>query len=73
MARARKVDPSPRLLPVGLDAQPGTFAHALHHMVDGLDLRGVDGKPLADRAQAHSGWWFGKAGVLQIAPAQGPG
>ena len=44
MARYREIDLSPRLLPVDLDAQlvPGTFAHAVHHLVDGLDLTAFD-------------------------------
>ena len=39
MAHYREIDLSPRLLPVNLDEQlvPGTFAHALHHLVDDLD------------------------------------
>ena len=44
MARYKTIDMSPRLLPVSLDAQlvPGSFAHAMHHLVDGLDLRAFD-------------------------------
>lgn len=44
MARYKYVDRSPRLLPVDLDAQlvPGTFAHALHHVIDELDLSAFD-------------------------------
>lgn len=44
MARYRHVDLSPRLLPVDLDAQlvPGSFAHALHHLVEALDLSAFD-------------------------------
>ncbi len=40
MARYRYIDLSPRLLPVDLEVQlvPGTFAHAVHHLVDALDL-----------------------------------
>ena len=40
MARYKMVDMSPRLLPVDLEAQlvPGSFAHAVHHLVDALDL-----------------------------------
>lgn len=40
MARYKHVDLSPRLLPVDLDAQlvPVSFAHALQHLVDSLDL-----------------------------------
>ena len=40
MARYKIVDMSPRLLPVDLEAQlvPGSFAHAVHHLVDALDL-----------------------------------
>lgn len=44
MARYRHVDLSPRLLPVDLESQlvPGTFAHAVHHLVDDLDLSAFD-------------------------------
>ena len=44
MARYKFVDMSPRLLPVDLEAQlvPGTFAHAVHHLVDALDLSAFD-------------------------------
>ena len=44
MARYKVIDMSPRLLPVDLDAQlvPGSFAHALHHLVDQLDLCAFD-------------------------------
>lgn len=44
MARYKHVDMSPRLLPVDLQAQlvPGTFAHALHHLIDELDLSAFD-------------------------------
>ena len=36
MARYRGINLSPRLLPLDLEAQlvPGTFAHAVHHLVD---------------------------------------
>ena len=44
MAHYREIDLSPRLLPVNLDAQlvPGKFAHALHHLVDDLNLTEFD-------------------------------
>lgn len=44
MARYKVIDMSPRLLPVDLHAQlvPGSFAHALHHLVDQLDLSAFD-------------------------------
>ena len=44
MARYKHVDMSPRLLPVDLQAQlvPGSFAHALHHLIDELDLSVFD-------------------------------
>jgi transposase len=44
MARYKHVDMSPRLLPVDLQAQlvPGTFAHALHHLIDEIDLSVFD-------------------------------
>ena len=46
MARYRHVDLSPRLLPVDLESQlvPGTFAHAVHHLVDDLDLSAFDAR-----------------------------
>ena len=46
MARYKVIDMSPRLLPVDLDAQlvPGSFAHALHHLVDQLDLSAFDAR-----------------------------
>lgn len=46
MARYKRVDMSPRLLPVVLEAQlvPGTFAHALHHLIDELDLSAFDAR-----------------------------
>lgn len=41
----RHIDMSPRLLPVDLQAQlvPASFAHAVHHLVDQLDLSAFDG------------------------------
>ena len=38
MARYKFVDMSPRFLPVVLEDQlvPGSFAHAVHHLVDAL-------------------------------------
>ena len=44
MARYKIVDMSPRPLSVDLEAQlvPGSFAHAVHHVVDGLDLSAFD-------------------------------
>ena len=44
MARYRHIDMSPRLSPVDLQAQrvPGSFAHAVHHLVDQLDLSAFD-------------------------------
>lgn len=46
MARYKRVDMSPRLLPVDLEAQlvAGTFAHALHHLIDELDLSAFDAR-----------------------------
>ena len=46
MARYKEVDMRPRLLPVDLEAQlvPGTFAHALHHLIDELDLAAFDAR-----------------------------
>ena len=49
---------SPRLLPVDLEAQlvPGTFAHALHHLIDELDLSVFDAHYANDEtgAPAHA-------------------
>lgn len=44
MARYRDIDMSPRLLPVSLEAQimPGSFAHAVYHLVGELDLSAFD-------------------------------
>jgi hypothetical protein len=44
MARYKFVDMSPRLLPVVLEDRlvPGSFAHAVHHLVDTLDFSGFD-------------------------------
>ncbi len=44
MARYRDIDMGPRLLPVDLEAQlvAGTFTHAVHHLVDQLDLSAFD-------------------------------
>jgi transposase len=45
MARYKTIDTSPRFLPVDLARQllPGTFEHALNHLLDHeLDLRGLD-------------------------------
>ncbi len=58
MARYRDIDMSPRLLPVSLDAQlvPGSFAHALYHLVERLDLSGFDAHYRNDEtgAPAHA-------------------
>jgi transposase len=58
MARYKQVDLSPRLLPVDLESQlvPGTFAHALHHLVDELDLSAFNAHYCNDEAgaPAHS-------------------
>lgn len=68
MARYRHVDLSPRLLPVDLDAQlvPGSFAHALHHLVDSLDLTAFDAHFRNDLngAPAHSPAMLLKAVLL---------
>jgi transposase len=54
MARYRHVDLSPRLLPVDLASQlvPGTFAYAVHHLVDDLDLSAFDAHYRNDDAGA---------------------
>jgi transposase len=58
MARYKHVDMSPRLLPVDLEVQlvPGTFAHALHHLIDELDLSAFDAHYCNDEtgATAHA-------------------
>jgi transposase len=68
MARYRHVDLSPRLLPVDLDAQlvPGSFTHALHHLVDALDLTASDAHYPNDLhgAPAHSPAMLLKAVLL---------
>ena len=68
MARYRHVDLSPRLLPVDLDAQlvPGSFAHAVHHLVDALDLSAFDAHYRNDSsgAPAHSPSMLLKAVLL---------
>ena len=58
MARYRDIDMSARLLPVSLEAQivPGSFAHAVYHLVGELDLAGFDAHYRNDEtgAPAHS-------------------
>lgn len=58
MARYREIDMSARLLPVSLDAQivPGSFAHAVYHLVGELDLSGFDAHYCNDAtgAPAHA-------------------
>ena len=67
MARYKFVDMSPRLLPVDLEVQlvPGTFAHALHHLVDALDLSAFDAHYRNDDngASAHAPAMLLKAGT----------
>lgn len=51
MARYKHIDTSPRLLPVDLSRQllPGSFEHALNHLVDHvLDLSGFDTRLSSD-------------------------
>ena len=73
MARYRHVDLSPRLLPVDLESQlvPGTFAHAVHHLVDDLDLSAFDAYYRNDDngAPAHSPTMLLK--VVLLAYSQG--
>ena len=65
MARYKVVNMSPRLLSVDLDAQliPGSFAHAVRHFVDTLDLSLFDAHYRNDEvgASAHAPtilrWW----------------
>jgi transposase len=54
MARYKLIDMSPRLLPVVLEDQlvPGSFAHAVHHLVDQLDLSQFDAHYQNDKAGA---------------------
>ena len=47
MARYKHIDTSPRFIAVDLERQllPGTFEHALHHLIDReLDLAGLDAR-----------------------------
>lgn len=73
MARYKVVDMSPRFLPVVLDDQlvPGTFAHAVHHLVDGLDLADFDAhyRNDANGAPAHSPAMLLKAVLLGYSQA----
>lgn len=68
MARYRHIDLSPRLLPVDLEVQlvPGTFAHAVHHLVDDLDLSSFDAHYRNDDngAPAHAPTMLLKAVLL---------
>lgn len=68
MARYKVIDMSPRLLPVVLDEQlvPGSFAHALHHLIDVLDLSAFDAHFCNDKngAPAHSPSMLLKAVLL---------
>ena len=68
MARYKVIDLNPRLLPVDLQAQlvPGTFAHAVHHLVDALDLSAFDAHYRNDvtGATAHSPTMLLKAVLL---------
>ena len=55
MARYKHIDTSPRLLPVDLARQllPGTFEHALNHLVDReIDLSGFDERYCNDETGA---------------------
>ena len=58
MAKYRDIDMSARLLPVSLEAQivPGSFAHAVYHLVGELDLSAFDAHYRNDDtgAPAHS-------------------
>jgi len=68
MARYKHVDMSPRLLPVDLESQlvPGSFAHAVHHLVDRLDLSAFDAhyRNDANGATAHQPAMLLKAVLL---------
>jgi transposase len=52
MARYKQIDMSPKLLPVVLEDQlvPSSFAHAVHHLVDQLDLSDFDDHYRNDKA-----------------------
>ena len=55
MARYKKIDMSPRFLAVDLEAQllPGTFEHALHHLLDhDIDLSAFDARFANDETGA---------------------
>ncbi|MGE5166830.1 MAG: IS1182 family transposase [Sphingobacteriales bacterium] len=55
MARYKHIDTSPRFIAVDLERQllPGTFEHALHHLIDsGLDLSSLDARYRNDLAGA---------------------
>jgi hypothetical protein len=56
MARYKVVDMSPRLLPVDLEAQliPRSFAHAVHDVVDALDLSVFDAHYRNDEVAAST-------------------
>lgn len=68
MARYRPVDMSPRFLPVVLEEQlvPGTFADAVHRLVDVLDLSAFDAHYRNDTggAPAHAPGMLLKAVLL---------
>ncbi|QBB69214.1 hypothetical protein ELE36_01820 [Pseudolysobacter antarcticus] len=68
MARYKVVDMSPRLLSVDLEAQliAGSFAHAVHHIVDALNLSLFDAHYRNDEvgASAHAPGMLLKAGML---------
>lgn len=68
MARYKFVDMSPRFLPVVLEDQlvPGSFAHAVHHLVDTLDLSDFDAhyRNDANGATAHAPAMLLKAVLL---------
>ena len=57
MPRYKRVDSSPRLLPVHLEAQlvPGTFEHVLDQLLDDeLDLSGFDARYCNDLSGARA-------------------
>jgi transposase len=68
MARYRPVDMSPRFLPAVLEEQrvPGTFADAVHRLVDLLDLSAFDAHDRNDAtgAPAHAPGMLLKAVLL---------
>ena len=71
MARYNHIDTSPRVLAVDLERQllPGTFEHALHHLIEHeLDLSGFDARYANDQSgasiPAYPPGMLGEGGLL---------